>query len=277
MCVATYTNRYDSQEAASPQSSPKGAPLSSIQHRYSVGSSKMVSPFFSAPTQHSATSYPFNHRDTLFEPDVLSFQPQTPKVKLGWRPKAVTFVSSWINIIKATLCVEGHAAGNCVYTRTVQKGMCEEEPKTLCIIVATSHPKDARDVTCKSRIKVWTFSCETGNSFWRSCLRKLGQTSKRKRIRTTVRLVPSPVTHLLKKTVEKQIGGVNLMWHYIGKFLWSGIRREEWLGPHCFIKRCCSGISMALLRGSCCCRTQRTESGSPAQEPAWNIKLAFWA
>ena len=115
----------------------------------------------------------------------------------------------------------------------------------LCIIAPAS--KMPGNITYQSRIKVWTFNCETGNSFWKSWLRKLGQTLRRKR---TMKTVQSPLTHLLKKKVEKQIGGVNLKWHDIGNSLWSGIGKAEWLGPHCFMTRCCSGVTMALLRRS---------------------------
>lgn len=82
-------------------------------------------------------------------------------------------VTSWINITKATLCVEEHAVEGCMYTRTAQKGTCEDEPKTRAAHTVSDSAllslhqvlRMPGDVTYQNKIQVCIFNCGTGNSF----------------------------------------------------------------------------------------------------------------
>lgn len=114
----------------------------------------------------------------------------------------------------------------------------------------------------QSRIKVWTYSCETNDAPWRPWLRKPEQTLKRKRTGKQ-RLE----TYLLKKTIEKQIGGGNLMRYFTGNSSRRGVWRAQWLLPPSFMTGRCSRITTAPLTVAGFWRTRRTE-GLP--ELSWS-------
>lgn len=94
MCVATDTSCYNPQEATSPQASPLHNCL--------------LSPVLCRGTELGLLRWCHhtlhNHNSSPLGAKVLSFQPWTPKVKTGCKPKFMASVTTLINVTKATLC-----------------------------------------------------------------------------------------------------------------------------------------------------------------------------
>ena len=136
------------------------------------------------PLQNIVPRYPFNNRDSLFEPNMVSYQPQTPKVKQEgdkkqWRLSQADSTSSkqhcvWKAIQQEIAYISEQCKRGCM--KRNRRLELHTPGQTLCIIVLASGPKDARGRHVSEQLQVWNFNCETGNSFWRSWLRNMGQT-----------------------------------------------------------------------------------------------------